>query len=102
MVLTRGQKVRGYVSRHRYWLALIGVLAVGSMVVGIVLVAHTFYVGFGGQGFLRTRAADCFNGLVGEGEDEWWVGGDLTTGPMGRGYRADERTHKLRIRLSAA
>jgi len=45
---------------------------------------------------------DCSNGLVGEGEDEWWVGGDLITGPMGRGYRADERTHKLRIRLSAA
>jgi len=27
VVLTRGQKFRGYVSRHRYWLALIGVLA---------------------------------------------------------------------------
>jgi len=59
VVLKRGQKVREYVSRHRYWLVLIAVMAVGVMTVGVVLVAHTFYAGFGGQGFLKKRQPGC-------------------------------------------
>ena len=88
-------------SRHRYWLALIAVLAVAVMVVGIVLVAHTFYVGFGGQGFLK-RETDWVDGNAGGGGGEggeWWVGGDLSTEPKGG---EGGRTHKLRIRLGAA
>ena len=49
---SRTSQAKEYVSRHRYVLGLVAVLAVLSMGIGIVFVASKFYHDFGGQGFL--------------------------------------------------
>lgn len=75
--------------KHRYWLGLIVVLALGAMAVGIMIVAHTFYVGFGGQGFLKRKRGENF-----------WAGGDIGTRSIRKGERVDDRTQRLRIKLN--
>ena len=51
-------ELREYVSRRRYWLAAGAVILLLVMCLGIVYVAHHYYVTFGGQGFLKARKQD--------------------------------------------
>ena len=46
---------REYVPRCRRWLCAIAILLALVMCLGIILVAHHYYVSFGGQGYLKFR-----------------------------------------------